>query len=116
VGNREPTPEEMSFCLPFIAAQIDVVSPALIVALGATAARGLLGPHSFRTLGDVRGRWHEYRGRPLRVTYHPSYLLRKEVEGKVAAQRAKRTAWEDFLAVMERAVLPITDKQRNYFL
>jgi DNA polymerase len=67
-------------------------------------------------LGDVRGRWHEYRGRPLRVTYHPSYLLRKEVEGKVAAQRAKRTAWEDFLAVMERAVLPITDKQRNYFL
>ena len=99
VGNREPTPEEMAFCLPFIAAQIDVVSPALIVALGATAARGLLGSHSFRTLGDVRGRWHEYRGRPLRVTYHPSYLLRKEVEGKVAAQRAKRTAWEDFLAV-----------------
>ena len=116
VGNREPTPEEMAFCLPFITAQIDVVSPALIVALGATAARGLLGPHSFRTLGDVRGRWHEYLGRPLRVTYHPSYLLRKEVEGKVAAQRAKRTAWEDFLAVMERAVLPITDKQRNYFL
>ena len=116
VGNREPTPEEMAFCLPFITAQVDVVSPALIVALGATAARGLLGPHSFRTLGDVRGRWHEYLGRPLRVTYHPSYLLRKEVEGKVAAQRAKRTAWEDFLAVMERAVLPITDKQRNYFL
>jgi DNA polymerase len=116
VGNREPTPEEMTFCLPFITAQIDVVSPALIVALGATAARGLLGPHSFRTLGDVRGRWHDYRGRPLRVTYHPSYLLRKEVEGKAAAQRAKRTAWEDFLAVMERAVLPITDKQRNYFL
>jgi DNA polymerase len=116
VGNREPTPEEMTFCLPFITAQIDVVSPALIVALGATAARGLLGSHSFRTLGDVRGRWHDYRGRPLRVTYHPSYLLRKEVEGKAAAQRAKRTAWEDFLAVMERAVLPITDKQRNYFL
>jgi DNA polymerase len=116
VGNREPTPEEMAFCLPFITAQIDVVSPALIVALGATAARGLLGPHSFRTLGDVRGRWHEYRGRPLRVTYHPSYLLRKEVEGKAASQRAKRTAWEDFLSVMERAVLPITDKQRNYFL
>jgi DNA polymerase len=107
---------QVGFCLPFITAQIDVVSPALIVALGATAARGLLGSHSFRTLGDVRGRWHEYRGRPLRVTYHPSYLLRKEVEGKVAAQRAKRTAWEDFLAVMERAVLPITDKQRNYFL
>jgi len=116
VGNREPTPEEMAFCLPFITAQIEVISPVLIVALGATAARGLLGPHGFRTLGDVRGRWHDYRGRPLRVTYHPSYLLRKEVEGQAAAKRAKRTAWEDFLAVMERAGLPITDKQRNYFL
>jgi DNA polymerase len=116
VGNREPTAEEMAFCLPFITAQIDVVSPALIVALGATAARGLLGPHSFRTLGEVRGRWHDYRGRPLRVTYHPSYLLHKEVDGRTAEQRAKRTAWEDFLAVMERAGLPITDKQRHFFL
>jgi DNA polymerase len=116
VGNREPTPEEMAFCLPFITAQIEVISPVLIVALGATATRGLLGPHSFRTLGDVRGRWHDYRGRPLRVTYHPSYLLRKEAEGRSAANRAKRTVWEDFLAVMERAGIPITDKQRNYFL
>jgi DNA polymerase len=116
VGNREPTPEEMAFCLPFITAQIEVIGPALIVALGATAARGLLGAHSVRTLGDVRGRWHDYRGRPLRVTYHPSYLLRKEVEGAAAARKAKRTAWEDFMAVMERAGLPITDKQRNYFL
>jgi uracil-DNA glycosylase len=116
VGNREPTAEEIAFCLPFITAQIDVVSPSIIVALGATAARGLLGPHNVRTMGEVRGRWHDYQGRPLRVTYHPSYLLRKQVEGQPAEQRAKRAAWEDFLAVMERAVLPITDKQRSYFL
>jgi len=116
VGNREPTPEEMAFCIPFITAQIEVVSPVLVVALGATAARGLLGPQSFRTLGDVRGRWHDYRGRPLRVTYHPSYLLRKEADGPTAEKRAKRAAWEDFLAVMERAGVPITDKQRNFFL
>lgn len=115
-GNREPTPEEMAFCLPFITAQIEVVDPVLLVALGATAARGLLGSHSFKTLGEVRGRWHDYRGRPLRVTYHPSYLLRKEMDGRVAANRAKRTAWEDFLAVMERAGLSISEKQRNYFL
>ncbi|HUJ45321.1 MAG TPA: uracil-DNA glycosylase [Opitutaceae bacterium] len=115
-GNREPTPEEMAFCLPFISAQIEVVDPALLVALGATAARGLLGARSFRTLGEVRGRWHDYRGRPLRVTYHPSYLLRKELDGPVMAKRAKRTAWEDFLAVMERAGLPISEKQRSYFL
>lgn len=115
-GNREPTPEEMAFCLPFITAQIGVIAPAVIVALGATATRGLLGSHAFRSLGEVRGRWHEYEGIPLRVTYHPSYLLRKEVEGRVAASRAKRTAWEDFLAVMERAGFPISEKQRNYFL
>ena len=115
-GNREPTPEEMAFCLPFITAQIEVVAPALLVALGATAARGLLGAHSFKTLGEVRGRWHDYRGRPLRVTYHPSYLRRKELDGWVAATRATRTAWEDFLAVMERAGLSISEKQRNYFL
>jgi DNA polymerase len=115
-GNREPTPEEMAFCLPFITAQIGVVAPVAIVALGATATRGLLGTHAFRTLGEARGRWHDYRGTPLRVTYHPSYLLRKEVEGRVAASRAKRAAWEDFLAVMEHAGLPISEKQRNYFL
>jgi len=115
-GNREPTPEEMAFCLPFITAQIEVVDPTLLVALGATAARGLLGARSFKTLGEVRGRWHDYRGKPLRVTYHPSYLLRKEMDGKVAANRAKRTAWEDFLAVMERAGLPISEKQRGFFL
>jgi DNA polymerase len=115
VGNREPTAAEMAFCLPFLTAQIEVVNPALLVALGATAARGLLGPHSFRSLGEVRGRWHDYRGRPLRVTYHPSYLLRKEDDGPVASNRAKRAAWEDFLAVMERAGLPVSDKQRNFF-
>ena len=115
-GNRGPTPEEMAFCLPFITAQIGVVAPVVIVALGATATRGLLGAHGFRTLGEARGRWHDYRGTPLRVTYHPSYLLRKEVEGRAAASRAKRAAWEDFLAVMERTGLPISEKQRNFFL
>jgi len=115
VGNREPSPAEIAFCLPFLTAQVEVVAPTLLVALGATAARGLLGAHSFRALGEVRGRWHDYRGRPLRVTYHPSYLLRKEAEGKMAATRAKRAAWEDLLAVMERAGLPVSEKQRNYY-
>ncbi len=116
VGNREPTAEEVAFCLPFLLAQIEVVDPRLVVALGATAARGLLGARSFRSLGEVRGRWHEWRGRPLRVTYHPSYLLRKQEEGAAAAKRAKRAAWEDFLAVLERAGMAVSDKQRNYFL
>lgn len=115
-GNREPTEEEMNYCLPFLRAQIEVVQPALVVALGATAAKGLLGMRAFKTLGEVRSRWHEYLGRPLMVTYHPSYLLHREADGKESARKAKRAAWEDFLLVMEKAGLPISDKQKGFFL
>jgi uracil-DNA glycosylase family 4 len=85
------------------------VQPELIVALGGTAAQGLLGA-KFTTLGAARSRWHDFAGKPLMVTYHPSYLLRS---GSV---KSKRAVWEDLLQVMERAKLPISDKQRGYFL
>jgi DNA polymerase len=110
VGNRPPTAEEMAFCLPFLKAQLEIVQPEVIVALGATAAAGLLGAGSFKTLGEIRGRWQTFAGRPVMVTYHPSYLLRNN------SNRAKRTVWEDLLQVMERVQFPISDKQRNFFL
>ena len=116
VGNREPTPEEMAFCMPFLRAQIEIVNPDLIVAVGATAAKGLLGAGTFKTLGDVRGQWKQFSGKPVIVTYHPSYLLRQEAAGPVAARKAKRATWEDLLKVMERAGLTISEKQRGYFL
>jgi uracil-DNA glycosylase len=109
-GNRPPTPEEMNFCLPFLRAQLDIVQPRIIVALGATAAGGLLGPGAFKALGEVRGRWHTFNDLPLMITYHPSYILRNQ------SNRSKRMIWEDLLKVMERAGLPPTEKQRNYFL
>ncbi len=109
-GNRPPTPEEMAFCLPFLKAQLEIVRPELIVALGKTAAEGLLGAGTFRALGEVRGRWHEFAGVPLMVTYHPSYILRNPTN------RSKRLIWEDLLKVMERAGLPVSAKQRSYFL
>lgn len=109
-GNRPPTPLEMAYCLPYLKAQIEVVNPKLIVALGATAALGLLGAGTFDTLGQVRGKWHEFAGKPLMVTYHPSYILRN------ASNRSKRMIWEDFLKVMERVDLAISEKQRGYFL
>lgn len=115
VGNREPTPEEMAFCLPFLRAQIEIVKPALIVALGATAARGLLGTGSFKSLGEVRGQWKLFSETPVTVTYHPSYLLRQAATGPLAERKSKRAVWEDLLAVMERAGLPISDKQRGYY-
>lgn len=110
VGNRPPTEDEMRYCLPYLRAQIEIVKPGLLVALGATAAQGLLGFGSFKALGDIRGRWREFSGAPLLVTYHPSYILRSQ------SNRSKRMIWEDLLKVMERAGLPISEKQRAYFL
>ncbi len=78
--------------------------------MGATAAKGLLGKNSFGALGEVRGRWHEFEGRPLMITYHPSYLLRSD------SNRTKRLVWEDMLKVMERINLPVSEKQRSFFL
>lgn len=108
-GNRPPTELEMAHCLPYLRAQIEIVNPRLLVALGASAAKALLGARSFGALGEVRGRWHDFGGRPLMVTYHPSYILRNPTN------RSKRLIWEDLLKVMERAGLPISEKQRNFF-
>jgi uracil-DNA glycosylase len=91
-------------------AQLEIVQPEMIVALGATAAGGLLGQGSFKTLGEVRSKWHTFAGRPVMVTYHPSYILRNQ------SNRSKRQIWEDLLQVMERGGLPISEKQRAYFL
>ena len=109
-GNRPPTAAEMNYCLPYLLKQIEVVNPQVLVALGATAAQGLLGIGSFGALGEVRGKWREFAGKPLMITYHPSYILRNQ------SNRSKRTIWEDLLLVMERVGLPITDKQRGFFL
>ena len=107
-GNRKPTPEEMQTCIPYLHEQIDLIQPKVIVALGATAVEGLLG----KTIGitRLRGNWRTYRGIPLMPTYHPAYLLRNQ------ALSEKRRVWEDMLQVMGRLDLPISEKQRNYFL
>ena len=115
-GNREPTQEEMEYCLPFLRAQVEIVKPKILVALGSTAAKGLLGYNAFKTLGEVRGRWHEYLGTPLMVTYHPSYLLRRSEESENSGRKTKRTTWEDFMLVMEKVGMPVSEKQRKFFL
>lgn len=107
-GNRKPTRQEMDTCLPYLRAQIDVIQPAVMVALGATAVEGLLGPSG--SMGSLRGKFLEYRNIPLMPTYHPAYLLRNQ------SNPEKRKVWEDLLKVMERLEMPISDKQRNFFL
>jgi DNA polymerase len=109
-GNRPPTAGEMAYCLPYLKAQIEVVNPEIIVALGSTAVQGLFGAGSFKTLGEIRSQWKLFAEKPVMVTYHPSYILRNPTN------RSKRAIWEDLLKVMERASLPISDKQQNFFL
>jgi uracil-DNA glycosylase len=107
-GNRKPTPEEMATCIPYLHEQIDLIQPRVLVALGATAIEGLLG----KTLGimKLRGNWKTYRGTPLMPTFHPAYLLRNQ------AMTEKRKVWEDMLSVMEKLEMPVSEKQRNYFM
>jgi DNA polymerase len=107
-GNRKPTPDEMKTCIPYLHAQIDLIQPKVLVALGATAVEGLLG----KTIGitRLRGLWQTYRNIPLMPTYHPAFLLRNQ------AISEKRKVWEDMLQVMEKLGMPISEKQRGYFL
>ena len=107
-GNRKPTPEEMKTCIPYLHSQIDIIQPQVLVALGATAVEGLLGKTEGIT--RLRGNWQTYRGIPLMPTFHPSYLLRNQ------ALSEKRKVWEDMLQVMEKLDMPISEKQRGFFL
>ena len=109
--NRPPSVSEMEACLPYITTEIKIIEPKIIVALGSTASSGLGLEGS---VGKLRGQFKEFQKIPVMVTYHPSYLLRREQEdgGGVAE---KRLVWEDMLKVMEHVGLPISEKQRGYF-
>lgn len=100
-GNRTPMPEEIEQCLPYLRAQIALLKPRVIVALGATAARGLLQVETGIT--RLRGRWQTFEGIPVMPTYHPAYLLR--------APSAKREAWDDMLAVLEKLGRPPPERK-----
>ena len=83
--NRKPMPDEMAACAPYLAAQLRLVQPKVIMALGATAAEALLSAK--RSLADLRGKVHSYHGTPLVVTYHPAALLRNP--------NWKKPTWDD---------------------
>ena len=83
--NRKPLPEEMAACMPYLERQIDLVRPRVLVALGSTAAEAMLRVK--RSLTELRGRVHSYRGIPLVVTYHPAALLRNP--------NWKKPTWDD---------------------
>ena len=109
-GNRPPTQQEMEVCLPYLKAQLSVVKPKVIVALGATAVNGLLGVDHNRRMHDVRGKWFEFDNIPLIITFHPSYILRNN------SNASKRQIWEDLLSVMDKLNMQISEKQREFFI
>lgn len=86
-NNRDPRPEEVAACLPYLRRQIELIRPRLLIAVGRIAAQNLLG--SGESLSRLRGRVHSFGelNTPLVVTYHPAYLLRNPAD--------KRKAWED---------------------
>lgn len=101
-NNRVPEPVEANTCSQFLLEQIDIVQPAVIVALGATAATYLLGVR--QSLASLRGRFHSCRGAKLAVTFHPAFLLRDP--------RQKGEAWKDLQMVMaELGLKPPTKPQ-----
>jgi uracil-DNA glycosylase len=86
-GNRNPEPDEVARCSPFLQRQIELIEPKLIVAMGRFAAQTLLNTDA--TIASLRGRRHSYAGVPLIVTYHPAYLLRNLPD--------KAKAWADLV-------------------
>ncbi|MDD5557322.1 MAG: uracil-DNA glycosylase [bacterium] len=88
-GNRDPRPEEVGHCEPYLLGQLGHLRPRLILALGRHAAQTLL--QTTRPIGALRGRFHDYRGIKIIPTFHPAYLLRNPDE--------KRRAWEDLKKV-----------------
>lgn len=102
-GNRTPEKDECDTCFPFLLRQIEVVKPKVIVALGAVAAKNLLAVND--SMANLRGRWYDFRGARLAVTYHPAYLLRDP--------RQKKEAWKDLQMVMKYLGLSSPAKTPN---
>ena len=96
--NRKPEPDEMAACRPYLAEQLELVDPKVIVALGATAVEGLLGVSGGIT--RLRGSWRLYKGRvAVMPTFHPAYLLR--------TPEAKRDVWNDLKEVLKHMGRPV---------
>ncbi len=99
-GNRNPEPDEVAACEPFLIRQIELVRPKVIVALGTFAVQSLLKVKT--PISKLRGAWHEFQGVKLMPTFHPAYLLRNPAD--------KRLVWADVQEVMKALGRPIPKK------
>jgi DNA polymerase len=94
--NRDPRPDEIAACRPYLDAQLALIRPRVVVALGRIAGNILTEQNS--PMKTLRGRWWAVGGIPLRAIYHPAYLLRQR-EAQGGKSRADRDTWEDLQAV-----------------
>jgi len=95
-ANRNPEPDEIKACEPYLKRQVESIGPEIICALGAISAKTLLDTQT--PISKLRGKFHTYKGIALAATYHPAYLLRNP--------GAKTEAWKDLQMIMERLGLP----------
>jgi DNA polymerase len=102
-GNRNPEPDEINTCSPFLHRQLDVIRPQVIVALGKFSAQTLLQTEERISL--LRGKFHPYRGAKLMPTFHPAFLLRNPA--------SKREAWEDLQMVARELGIPIPQRNQS---
>ena len=99
-GNRVPTPDEAAMCMPFLIKQIEIIQPKVIVTLGATATKYLLGNPKIAITRE-RGNWKQWQGVEVMPTFHPAYLLRQYTPDN------RRKVWDDLQKVLERLGLPV---------
>ena len=102
-GNRTPFPDEMEACMPFLKRQLAILKPKVIVCLGATAVKGLLGEQIGIT--KLRGNWRSFEGIDVMPTFHPAYLLRNA--------SGKAPVWEDMKAVLKHLGKPVPDHRKK---
>ena len=102
-GNRNPEPDEIVACEPFLHKQIALIRPKVMVTLGTFATQVLLKNRT--PISRQRGEWHQYKGVPVMPTFHPAYLLRNGGD--------KRLVWDDIKMVMERLDIPLPEERSN---
>ena len=107
-GKRPPNASEVAFNRPYLLAQIEIIKPQIIVAVGAQAFGALT--HSTTPIMQIRGQWQKVDGLEVLPTLHPNYLLHSP------SLSNKRLVWEDFMQIMTKLDMPISEKQKAYFL
>ncbi|MEO1856398.1 MAG: uracil-DNA glycosylase [Rubritalea sp.] len=106
-NTRMPNAAEIQASMGYLMAEVAAVKPKVLIVLGATAAKSLIG--AAVPVSNMLGQFHKVAGIPVRATYHPSYLLHAGITDE------KRAVWKDMMEVMELLEMPISERQRGFF-